>query len=303
MEESEKKNSAEIIPPFKWRCRICSKEGASPKLQKCCGLRVRQLAPLSDEGNARFTQFLEKATWKFVPATELYRGPGFVDEEDIISVSIEAGKLMENHLNKLSISIPEYFELFDRRTDHLRISDLKSEKKIRRALNSIEKLGGELPEPLETAPIGVIEDGHIFDEFFSMLAKRLGADNWSNGNRVELTCKELDLNVGGTTDMTYNGIPVETKTVPLLPIRGHPKVNKNTFKSKWKKNYLDQIAMYSNACCVDWMFLLLVSRNEGDFTIYPVNANNRMEKLRKDWRIWSKDKNLMKRIGKIQETL
>ena len=39
------------------------------------------------------------------------------------------------------------------------------------------------------------------------------------GNKVEFYCQELNLTVGGSPDLMYNGIPVETKTTSKLPKR------------------------------------------------------------------------------------
>ena len=74
--------------------------------------------------------------------------------------------------------------------------------------------------------------------------------------------------------------------------------NNKTFKFKWEKNYLPQLAMYSSAHEMDWMLLLLISKNSGRFSVIPVNPNVKLAELRKEWKEWSKDKKLMKKLEK-----
>ena len=56
--------------------------------------------------------------------------------------------------------------------------------------------------------------------------------------------------------------------------------------------------MYSNACGMDWMLLLLISKNSGRFSVIPVNPNGKLVELRKEWKKWSKDKKLMMKLEK-----
>ena len=80
-------------------------------------------------------------------------------------------------------------------------------------------------------------------------------------------CTELGIRVSGTPDLEYNGIPVEMKTTRGLPNKGEPSLEKiDTQRGKWTRNYLPQIAMYSDACGMDWMLLLLISKETGKFS-------------------------------------
>ena len=115
-------------------------------------------------------------------------------------------------------------------------------------------------------------------------------------------CTEMGIRVSGTPDLEYNGIPVEMKTTRALPIKDEPELEKfSTQKSKWKNNYLPQLAMYSDACGMDWMLLLLISRETGKFSLIPVDARDKLESLRKDWKKWTKDRKLMTKLGKYLE--
>ena len=89
------------------------------------------------------------------------------------------------------------------------------------------------------------------------------------------------------------------KTTNSLMIKGEEVGgNKKTFKLKWKKNYLPQLAMYSSAYDMDWMLLLLISKNNGHFSVIPVNPKAKLAELRKEWKEWAKDKKLMKKLEK-----
>jgi len=114
---------------------------------------------------------------------------------------------------------------------------------------------------------------------------------------VSFYCEELDLTVNGTPDLLYDGIPVEMKTAAKLPTLKMKKNARNNFRSKWKKNYLPQIAMYSHASELDWMFLLLISKQSGEFSIIPVNGKEKLHSLRKKWSSW------MENGGSIKEKL
>ena len=56
--------------------------------------------------------------------------------------------------------------------------------------------------------------------------------------------------------------------------------------------------MYSSAHEMDWMLLLLISKNSGRFSVIPVDPNAKLAELRKEWKEWSKDKKLMKKLEK-----
>jgi hypothetical protein len=75
------------------------------------------------------------------------------------------------------------------------------------------------------------------------------------------------------------------------------KDTKVKFRNKWNTNYLPQIAMYSHASSIDWMYLLLISRQTGDFTILPVDGRKKTEKLQKEWAKWSKEKRIRKLLA------
>jgi len=92
------------------------------------------------------------------------------------------------------------------------------------------------------------------------------------------------------------------KTTRDLIVLGEESLeNPNTQKSKWKANYLPQLAMYSDARGMEWMLLLLFSKETGRFSVIPVNPRNKLESLRKEWRQWSKDRKLMRKIEKYLE--
>jgi hypothetical protein len=125
---------------------------------------------------------------------------------------------------------------------------------------------------------------------------------WKKGTRVIFECTELGIRVSGTPDLEYNGIPVEMKTTRGLPIKGEPSLEKfDTQRGKWTRNYLPQIAMYSDASGMDWMLLLLISKETGKFSLIPVDARDKLESLRKDWKEWAKDGKLMTKLSKYLE--
>ena len=125
---------------------------------------------------------------------------------------------------------------------------------------------------------------------------------WKKGTRVMFECTELGIRVSGTPDLEYNGIPVEMKTTRGLPNKGEPSLEKfDTQRGKWTRNYLPQIAMYSDASGMDWMLLLLISKETGKFSLIPVDARDKLESLRKDWKEWAKDRKLMTKLSKYLE--
>jgi hypothetical protein len=138
----------------------------------------------------------------------------------------------------------------------------------------------------------MIELGHVLDEFFDTLFSKIGTENWGKGERVHFNCEQLGLSVTGSPDLKFSGIPVEMKTTKILPTKGMNKDAIKRFRNKWKTNYLPQIAMYSHASSVDWMYLLLISRKTGDFTILPVDGREKIEKLQNNWAKWSQQKRI-----------
>ena len=115
-------------------------------------------------------------------------------------------------------------------------------------------------------------------------------------------CQELNLTVSGSPDLMYNGIPVETKTTSKLPKRKKKKPKwYKTFRQKWNKNYLPQVAMYSQACQCDFMFILLIARSTAQFTIIPVNGDLKYQNLKNKWMGWLDDSKLMDKVAKYRE--
>ena len=285
--------------PFRWRCRICAEEGETETSLRHCGMRVRQLAPVT-EGTAKwFTSFLENVTWKFVDSSELRIPPhGIVMDEEALALANTAGKEMENHLNGIAPLLPSHFELFDKRTDHLRVSDLKKKKKFVEATKKATSISEKLPPLLKTAPTSsVIELGHVFDEYLTTTFATLDSKLWRRGAVVNFFCEELDLQVSGTPDLFIKDIPVETKTTGNLSHK-----RKKAVKVNWV-NYHGQLALYSRACSRDWMFLLLISRNTGEFSVIPFNAKEKMQSLRNNWVTWSEDEELMKMVEEYNKSI
>ena len=55
--------------------------------------------------------------------------------------------------------------------------------------------------------------------------------------------------------------------------------------------------MYSHACELEWMFLLLISKETGEFSIIPVDGKEKMKGLRQKWKSWvSNGGKLMEKI-------
>ena len=123
------------------------------------------------------------------------------------------------------------------------------------------------------------------------------------GLKVNFKCRELGISVTGTPDLNYNGMPVEMKTTNELLVEGEETLeNVRGFKLKWKSNYLPQLAMYSDACDMDWMLLLLVSKKTGRFSVIPVDGRAKLEMLREEWAVWSKDEKTMEKIEKYLQS-
>ena len=51
--------------PFRWRCKKCLEEGFADDIIEHCGIRTRQLAPISEESKVWFTDFIAQSEWKF----------------------------------------------------------------------------------------------------------------------------------------------------------------------------------------------------------------------------------------------
>jgi hypothetical protein len=325
-EEEEKTNSGKkkkrnkkakptLTPPFRWRCRVCSEEGEAEELERHCGKNVRQLAPVSEEGTEWFNVFLGKNTWKFIPPDLLSVKPQSLMDEEKVALACKAGNELEAFLQGVTITVPSHYELYNANSDHLRISDLKKKLKLKAkgrsftaALNSALKWEGKVIPLVKTCPKGggPIELGHVFDEYFTMAFQEISSGLWAPGKRVNFSCEELELIVSGTPDLFYDGIPVEMKTTAKIPISSSKmgKSAKTNFRNKWKTNYLPQIAMYSHACGLEWMFLLLISKQTGEFSIVPVNGKEKLNNLRKRWATWMNDgriKDKLEEYRKLEE--
>ena len=306
----KRKTKPTLAPPYRWRCRVCSEEGVSEEFDRHCGQIVRQLAPVSKENAEWFSNFLNDNTWKFISPMHIEDLHCSVRTPEMFSIAENAGRELLDFLNNTPFETPEHFELYNSISDHLRISDLKKPKKTKwpklgfeTALDTALKWHGETPPPLKKSPTGPIEMGHIFDEFLTKAMMDLQSEDWAPGNKVEFFCQELNLTVGGSPDLMYNGIPVETKTTSKLPKRkkkNKPKWYK-IFRKKWNKNYSPQVAMYSQACQCDVMFILLIARNTAEFTIIPVSGNEKYLVLRNKWESWVSDSTVMDKVAKYRE--
>ena len=73
------------------------------------------------------------------------------------------------------------------------------------------------------------------------------------------------------------------------------------FRQKWNKNYLPQVAMYSQACQCDVMFILLIARNTAEFTIIPVSGDEKYLVLRNKWERWVRDSTVTDKVAKYRE--
>lgn len=311
---NNKKNEArklnrtrEVNPPYLWRCRVCSTTGQSEELGKHCGVNVRQLSRVSEESTNWLQNFLDRKPFSFVSPAKLRNLPSMILTPEKIDLAIEAGMELERMLSEIQVSCPDVFEVYNKQTDHIRVSDLKIKNKWGRgfqpALASCLRYADKPLPPVKKVPSGgLIEIGHVFDELMADITNTLESELWNKGTRVMFECTELGIRVSGSPDLEYNGIPVEMKTTRGLPIRDEPELEKlSTQRGKWKRNYLPQLAMYSDACGMDWMLLLLISRETGKFSLIPVDARDKLESLRKDWKKWAEDRKLMTKLGEYLE--
>ena len=62
------------------------------------------------------------------------------------------------------------------------------------------------------------------------------------------------------------------------------------------------MAMYSHASGLDWMYLMLVSRDSGEFSIIPTNCKPRMDIIRNQWKQVMKDPEVVSEIEKYQKS-
>ena len=240
---------------------------------------VRQLAPVSESNREWFQEFLKRITWKFFSPEDIFSKPDFLMDAESVSLACEAGEKLEVLLNQSKPGVPTYYELYNPKADHLRISDFKRVGKISERLKSANHWSYLEIRPMNKFPPVYIEIGHVFDEYFRLVFEQNPPSKWAQGRRVEFYCEELDLRIGGSPDLFYNGIPVEMKTRPVLPF-----IKDKSFDLSWKKSYLPQIAMYSDACGLDWMFILLISRETGQFSLIPVSCKAKLAEMKEAWR-------------------
>lgn len=274
----------------RWRCRVCSEEGEieSSTLIRHCGEIVRQLAPVSEESRLWMEKFLNEPGLHFLDYDLTNPSIAHIDhflvDNNSVSIATQASKELYEVLNCSEKITPSYYELYNHRSDHLRVSDLRKTKKSKKrgiqtaVRTAIKWHQRELPvkpnNSLVTSEIELgIELGNVFDEFFKSLVEQNPTGKWSAGKRVKFHCEELDIIVSGSPDLFYDGIPVEMKTLPDF------RISRNKF--------LPQIAMYSHSCGLDWMLLLLISKTTGEFRIIPVDGKKALQDLRKKWKKWA----------------
>lgn len=284
-------SSKPLAEPYLWRCRVCGEEKEAEQPYVHCDRWVRQLGRVNEETKKWFGDFLEHTEWTFVEPWGL-RVPnhGYYDDQEALETACKAGKELESYLNGLEAMVPELYELFSRETPHLRVSDLKQEKKIKKALRSTINLSKkDAPKRLKTKPSpSTIELGSVFDEFLDTSISKMRSDIWQGKRSVSYFIEPFGIHVRGTPDNFLGQVPIETKTVGMLPIEG-----RTSPPIRWK-NYLTQLAIYSRACESTWMYLLLISRTNGEFSIIPFQSNKRMKEMQKEWKNLSKQKKFKK---------
>ena len=296
---TKKQSIQKLSPPYSWRCKVCKTTGESEVLQECCGIRVRQLAPISDYARKWVADFAISASFQFIPVSKISDMPNISQNKDALKNALNAGMELEQILRNQNFECPDSFEVYDKKTHHIRVSDLKNKKDFLKALSSVVKHRGKKIPPKKNANFAnLIELGHVFDEIFNSIFSKNKTKNWSIGERVHFNCEQLGLSITGSPDLKYSGVPVEMKTTNILPTKEMDKKTKKGFRRKWVQNYLPQIAMYSHASSIDWMYLLLISRQTGDFTILPVDGREEIEKLQKKWDKWSREKSIRKLLAK-----
>ena len=276
--------------PYQWRCRDCGEEFDARKPEVHCKRNPRQRAEVSRDSTKWFNQFLEDVQWTYMPHLEVTTGlVGVIDDEQADALATEAGESLEKILNGEDMSTPKYFDLYNERTRYLRVSDLKEHSKFKRVINRIASWRVAKQKPVGKAPLGVIEIGHAFDEFLGETFENIKSDDWSKGERVLFDCEELGVSVGGTPDLNFKGVPVETKTLRVFPHEvPEDKNQKSIFKYKWKRNYAKQVALYLQGVDNEYMLLLLISRESGSFTVVPV-SDEAMAGMQENWVVWAEN--------------
>ena len=299
----QKPEPAQLEPPFEWRCRQCDQELFSDTTPTHCGRSMRQLAPVSEEGSKQFAQFIEQNEWTFMSPenSTLLKQPGVEKSEHALSMATEAGESLEKILRGVTKEVPPRFELYNEQTDRVRVSDLKTDDKFVRVFGNIGGWRESEMVPVTDLPYGNVEIGHVFDAFLSRSLDGLVNGDWRPGERVGFHAEDLGITIGGTPDLMFRDIPVETKTVTFLPHEGNKK-QRQIFQFKWHANYLPQIAMYLEGTDHEWMLLMLVSRRSGLFTMLPITGV-KMKTLRKRWRKLLKDDELAGQVANYREAI
>ena len=285
--------------PFRWRCRKCLEEGFADEIILHCGIRTRQLAPISEESRDWFTDFTARSEWRFVHPNDLHVMPSEIREQDKINLACTIGIELQDKLNSSITETPDWFELYDERSSTLKVSNLKlGKKKFIGKIESILSWQDKIPSPKVDAPKAEVEIGHVFDEYLTQVFRKIPTTKWKAMERVVFECAPLGISVNGTPDLFYEEVPIESKTVRILP--KHRDMNNKAlkkFKDKWQTNYLPQIAMYSKGINLEWMFLLLISRQNKEFSIIPVSGKIKLQKLEDKWTTWMSDDEFVKKLN------
>ena len=299
------KGKSVLESPFRWRCKKCLEEGFADEIVEHCGIRTRQLAPISEESKVWFTGFIAQSEWKFVHQNDLHLMPSVIQEQDKINLACTIGIELQDKLNSSDMGAPDWFELYDKRSSSLKVSNLKlSKKEFIQKMDSILSWQNKIPSPKVDAPKTVVEIGHVFDEYLTQIFRKFPTNKWSAMKKVVFECAPLGISVHGTPDLFYQEIPIESKTVRILPKqRDLKKKALKLFKQKWQQNYLPQIAMYSNASNLQWMFLLLISRQNKEFSIIPVSGKNKLQQLEKKWNGWMSNDEFAEELNNFKSKL
>ena len=299
------KGKSVLESPFRWRCKKCLEEGFADEIVEHCGIRTRQLAPISEESKVWFTGFIAQSEWKFVHQNDLHLMPSVIQEQDKINLACTIGIELQDKLNSSDMGAPDWFELYDKRSSSLKVSNLKlSKKEFIQKMDSILSWQNKIPSPKVDAPKTVVEIGHVFDEYLTQIFRKFPTNKWSAMKKVVFECAPLGISVHGTPDLFYQEIPIESKTVRILPKqRDLNKKALKLFKQKWQQNYLPQIAMYSNASNLQWMFLLLISRQNKEFSIIPVSGKNKLQQLEKKWNGWMSNDEFAEELNNFKSKL
>jgi hypothetical protein len=302
--DGKKEGASRLLSkPYLWRCRDCGEQFESMKPSIHCTRRPRQLAEVSNVSSEWFDKFLNDIEWKYIPHHPISKGQvGVIEDAEADKIAEEAGKSLEKILSEVEMKAPEFFELYNYKTQYLRVSDLKDFKKFKQVIVKIAQWRNSKLHPKNSAPLGIIEIGHSFDELLSSTFENISSEEWRTGERVWFECEELGVTVSGTPDLSFQGIPVETKTLKVFPNEVNEANQQSIFSYKWKANYSKQVALYLQGGGHDWMLLLLISRESGNFTLVPVD-DSAMTKMRADWNKWAADKKYSSKLKEYRQLI